>query len=84
MKEIYLFTRKFNGEVIKSANEDANEALDEFNTAYRSNQKCGYKCTSQSEATEESFVKVASCRKDKEVIKMRLESIQYHQKVAKS
>lgn len=64
MKEIYLLTKKCGGEVIKSAYEDANKALDEFNAAYRLNQKLGYKCTSQSESTSDSFVKVASCKKD--------------------
>lgn len=83
MKEIYLITRKFNGEVIKSALEDANDALDEFNTAYRTAQKTGYKCTSNSLANDECFVKVAKCTKGDDVIKMRLESIPYRPKGSK-
>jgi hypothetical protein len=75
-KTICLFTRKFGGDVVKSAYTDFQKALDEFNNAYHSNQKCGFSCIAQTTIDEDgNYTKVAKCQKGDEIIRLRLESV---------
>lgn len=75
---VYLLTRKFNGEVIKSLYHDFNTALDEFNTSYRSNEQNGFACAVQTTVDERGqYTKVSKCMNGTNVIRMRLESIYF-------